>query len=246
VSPRERRKVRYLGLIPARCGSKGIPGKNLAELGGRPLLAWTLEAARHSRRLDRTLLTSDDPVMIALAGSVDIDAPFVRPAHLATDTAQSIDVVLHALDWLAQNGDDVEVVVLLQPTCPFRDAADVDAAIATYEASNAATLISVSRVLQHPCDMVTRTERGLEPAVAAAQGGGRQAFPDYFFIDGAVYIAASSYLRTRRRFWDESSATHEISPTHGIDIDEPYQLRLARGLLLTGHDGPEGPEDTTR
>jgi CMP-N,N'-diacetyllegionaminic acid synthase len=123
--------------------------------------------------------------------------------------------------------------VLLQPTCPFRDSADVDAAIEAFEASNAETLISVSPAVQHPCDMVTVGRDGLTRAVEPFVGSGRQAFPDYMFLDGAIYIARSSFLRAKKLFWNANSATHLISPMHGLDIDDGYQLRLARGLLAT-------------
>jgi CMP-N,N'-diacetyllegionaminic acid synthase len=229
-----RNSSRYLGLIPARGGSKGIPRKNLAPLGDRPLVQYTIEAARDSRRLDRVVLSSDDAEIIALARSLGVEAPFTRPAELATDAARSVDVVLHALDWLAHQEAYVpDAVVLLQPTCPFRDGHDVDAAIAAYETAGGETLLSVSPVLQHPCEMVRVRDGRPEPAVPhPAPGAGRHALPAFYFIDGAIYIATPGFLRGRRQFHDDTSAVHVIERSHGFDIDDPEQLELARALLL--------------
>src|ERR1041385_3098636 len=116
--------VPFLGVVPARAGSKGISRKNLEPLGGKPLLQWTIEAALGATRIDRVLLTSDDPDAIPLAERLGCPAPFVRPAELAADRVPTVDVVLHALDWVAAHGDTVGSVVVLHPTSPFRDAAD--------------------------------------------------------------------------------------------------------------------------
>lgn len=225
--------MRYLGIIPARGGSKGIPRKNLALLGDRPLLQYTVEAGLESRRLDRCLLTSDDPEMIMLARRLGCETPFRRPAELALDTTPTIAVVLHALDWLETKEDyRPDAIVLLQPTSPFRTAEDIDSSIGTYEARGRETLLSVSPVLQHPCEMV-RIEAGrLSWAVERPAQYGRQAFPQYHFINGAIYIVTPYFLRSRNTFCDRDSAIHVMERTHGIDIDDPDQLDLANGLVM--------------
>ena len=236
-------RCRYLGLIPARGGSKGIPRKNLVRLGDRSLIQYTIEAARQSRRLDRAVLSSDDAEIIALGLGLGVEAPFTRPAELATDAACTVDVVLHALEWLAcQEAYVPDAVVLLQPTCPFRDGSDIDAAITAYQGSSRETLLSVSPVLQHPCEMVRVRGERLEPAVLHPSPGraGRQAFPVYYFVDGAIYIATPRFLRARRLFHDETSAIHVIERSHGFDIDDREQLELARALLLLRGTGAPG------
>src|SRR5260370_36605229 len=225
--------AKYLGIIPARGGSKGIHRKNMAMLGDRPLLQYTIEAAQGSRRLDRCLFTSDDLPMIDFARRLGCEAPFQRPAELASDTAPTVGVVLHALDWLdAEEGYWPHAVVLLQPTAPFRDADDIDGAIEAYESRGRETLLSVSPVLQHPCSMVRECDRRLSWAVRPPANGGRQAFPEYYFIDGAIHIATPSFLRRERTFHDQAAALYVIERTHGLDIDDHDQLDLARGLLL--------------
>jgi len=137
--------MNVLGLITARGGSKGIPGKNLAPCGGLPLLAWTCAAARDARCLTRTLVSTDDPAIAEYAVAAGVDAPFLRPAALASDTATSIDVAQHALAWLEEHERwRVEVLVLLQPTSPMRRARHIDEAYAALgEADSVVSVVEV-------------------------------------------------------------------------------------------------------
>src|SRR5437762_4327231 len=111
---------RVIGLITARRGSKGVPGKNVAMLGDRPLVRWTIDAARRSRSLDRVIVSTDDPAVADLARAAHIDVPFMRPDDLGADDTPTADVVRHALTFLAAGGDRPDYVVVLQPTSPFR------------------------------------------------------------------------------------------------------------------------------
>src|SRR6185312_12148312 len=115
-----------LGLVPARGGSKSIPRKNLAPLAGKPLLAWTADAALAARRLTRTVLSTDDVEIAELGRTLGLDVPFLRPAELAADATPMLPVMRHAADWFAARGGTVEAVVLLQPTSPLRTAAHID------------------------------------------------------------------------------------------------------------------------
>lgn len=226
-------EIGYLGLVPARRGSKGVERKNLADLGGRPLLAWTLEAARDSTRLDSILLSTDDEDAIELAGELGVEAPFVRPAELAADETPMLDVVLHAVDWLEQErGSVTGTVVLLQPTSPFRDAADIDAAVAAFEKAGRDTLVSVAPVAQHPCDCIRVEDGRLRHAVEPpAPGARRQDMPEFLYLNGAIYVARVAALRARGRFVGEDSALHLMERGHSLDIDDEFELELARGLV---------------
>ena len=220
----------YVGVIPARGGSKGIPRKNLQELAGVPLVQHTIAAALGSARLDRVVLSSDDDETIELARSLGCDAPFVRPPELSDDASPLIAAVLHAVDWLAaEEGLDVTAVVALQPTSPFRDSADIDGAIAAFESSDRPSLMSVVPALQHPADCVRRDGEFVAPAVAWPSGAtSRQDLPDYLYVDGAIYVARVDHLRAAGTFRDDRTAVFPIEPSHGMDIDDPYELELAR------------------
>jgi len=227
--------------VPARKGSKGIPGKNVQDLGGRPLIQYTLDAARDAKELTWTLVTSDDPVVLKLADATGLKA-LERPESLATDAASMASVVSHALSWAEKNLGTVDDLVLLQPTSPFRTAADVDEALAAYVASDSESLISVCVVTQHPAECLLVDERGRARPVelpGAVSGEGRQVYPRCYFIDGGIYITSVDRFRRTGNFGDEASALHEVPRSHGLDIDHPFDLAVARALIVYAKTVPE-------
>lgn len=154
-----------LALITARGGSKGVPGKNILPIGGRPLIQWTIDAARASRYVDRLVLSSDDRAIIEVALSGGCEVPFRRDSALASDEASSIDVVIDAL----QRVPDYDIVLLLQPTSPLRNTADIDGALELLAASAAPACVSVRAAEEHPywtfrLDDAGRLRRYAEPA----------------------------------------------------------------------------------
>src|SRR5262245_7715077 len=157
--------MRVLGIIPARGGSKGIPRKNLIPLAGKPLLYYTVQAALESRRLTRTILSSDDAEICSAGRSYGVDVPFVRPAELATDEASSVKVALHALQFAEkEEGRKYDLVCLLQPTCPLRNSDDVDTAVGLLESSDADAVISLALVDEpHPFKMMVIREGAIHP-----------------------------------------------------------------------------------
>ncbi len=208
------RKV--LALIPARGGSKGLPGKNILPVGGRPLLAFSVDAARGSQFVDRVVVSSDDDAIIAAALACGGEAPFRRPAELATDFAASIDVALHALDQLP----GYDVIMLLQPTSPARTAADVDAACERFAASGAPACVSVSLVEQSPYWMYRLAATGtLQPIVESATYTRRQDLPPVYALNGAIYVADAAWLRRTRSFITPATVAYVMPASRSIDID---------------------------
>jgi len=219
---------KYLGIIPARGGSKGIPRKNLVQIGGKPLLQYTFEAASYSKRLSDIIFTSDDIEMIDFPKNFNkIRAPFIRPKYLASDTASSIDVINHVLDNISYTP---YAIVLLQPTSPFRTAEDIDIAIQAFEDSKSHSLIGVTEVLQHPCEMVSIANNKIKWAVKPLKSN-RQSFPPYYFISGAIYITKTSFFRKSKILYNNKSYLYNMSKISGIDIDDYFQLKLARCLI---------------
>ncbi len=208
---------RVLGLIPARGGSRGLPGKHLLHAGGRPLIAWTIAAGRAARSIDRLVLSSDDEQIIATARAHGCDVPFRRPAQLATDDASSIDVVLHALDALPGYG----VVVLLQPTSPQRTATDIDTACARLQDAGAPACVSVARVELSPHWMYElRNGDRLRPVVEAGSAASRrQELPPVYMLNGAIYVARTEWLRRSRRFMSDDTVAYVMPARRSIDID---------------------------
>ena len=178
------------------------------------------------------VLSSDDPEIIDVGVSLGC-AVVVRPAELATDDASTLDAVLHAVDHVGRELDlQPESVVLLQPTSPFRTSGDVDGAITAFERSKADTLASVVPVSQHPCDCVHVVGGRLERAMPLPRTNARrQDLPEFHYVDGAIYIARVEFLRARGVFVDERTTTFVLQHGHGLEIDDAFQLDVARGLL---------------
>jgi CMP-N,N'-diacetyllegionaminic acid synthase len=211
-----------LAIIPARGGSKGLPGKNLAPLGGKPLIAWTIEAALQSQYIDRLILSSDDTTIIHIAAQYGCDAPFIRPAELARDDSSTLDTVLHALQQLP----GYDITVLLQPTSPLRDSRDIDNTLATLFAENAGSCVSVTAPDKSPYWMYTTDQHGslrplLDPNLSGRQ---RQELPPVYVLNGAVYAIYTDLLLNTREFVPDGTVPYLMSKEHSVDVD--YQLDL--------------------
>lgn len=222
---------KVLAVIPARGGSKGLPGKNILPVQGRPLLSWTAAAARAASALDRIVVSSDADEILAVARACGVEA-MRRPAELATDTATMIDVVLHALD--AYPGHDV--IVVLQPTSPLRSATDIDAALERFALSGAPACVSVCRAEQSPYWMYRLGERqALVPIVdAAAEVTRRQDLPAVYVLNGAVYVADVAWLRATRAFVAAGTVAHIMPAERSLDIDTPDDFRMLEAALRDG------------
>ncbi len=212
-----------LALIPARGGSKGLPRKNILPLGGRPLIAWSIAAAKGSALVDRLILSSDDEEIMSAAAAWGCEVPFARPSELATDAAGSLDVVRHALSALAERYD---YVVLLQPTSPLRTSADIDACIRLCVERAATTCVTVCAVDKTPYWMFRLDpQQTLVPLFAPADMPlSRQHAPDIYLLNGAVFVARTQHIANGGTFIAADTVAHVMSPTRSADIDTPHDF----------------------
>ncbi|MBI4184079.1 MAG: acylneuraminate cytidylyltransferase family protein [Proteobacteria bacterium] len=219
-----------LAVIPARGGSKGFPGKNLAPLAGKPLIAWSIDAARASRHVDRLILSSDDEAIIRAAREWGAEAPFVRPAELASDEAKVEDALLHALDALDRSYD---YLVLLQPTSPLRTPADIDACLALCEGTGAPAAVSVVAAPKSPYWMFRlENDSRMQPLFPwEAVYHRRQGLPPAYALNGAVYAARVEWFRVRRTFFSPETRAQVMPAERSLDIDTPTDLVLAEALI---------------
>ena len=223
-----------LALIPARAGSKGIPGKNLALVAGKPLLAWTVEAARRSTHCTRLVVTTDSDEIAAVANRCGAETPFRRPQHLAADSTPGIAPVLHALTWLeVEENYRPECIVMLQPTSPLRTAEDVDAAVELATARAADAVVSVTPAEHHPFWMKRLSEDGrmsdfMSSDVPVVR---RQDLPPVYALNGAIYLARRDVLVERENWYTEHTYGYVMPAERSLDIDTPWDLRLADLLL---------------
>jgi len=226
------KKIKYLGLIPARKGSKGLLNKNLKLLKGKPLIQYTLESAKSSNRLDSIHVTTDSEEIMALANQYGIESPYTRPAELASDTASMVDTVLYHLSWFLENRDtEIQNIVLLQPTNPIRSKLLIDQCIATYEENNRDSLVAVTECLQHPYETFIIGKDGGMKFLISELPARRQDYPRCYFISGAVYITSSTFLRQKKKLFDSTSHIWLTSREEGIDIDDIFTFKIAECLL---------------
>lgn len=220
---------KVLALITARGGSKGLPRKNVLLAGGKPLVAWTVDAAISAECVERVVLSSDDHEIMDAARSAGCDVPFCRPAHLASDVATSIDVVLHALDQLP----GYQYVLLLQPTSPLRTAADIDAAFELMIESGAPSCVSVCDVDQSPYWMYRVVEgnklQRLLPDVDRVTR--RQDLPPTYALNGAIYIAQIDWLRANKSFLGVETVAYLMPKERSLDIDTAQDFELFRSRI---------------
>jgi N-acylneuraminate cytidylyltransferase len=205
-----------LALITARGGSKGLPGKNVRPVQGRPLIDFTIAAARAAACVDRVVLSTDDDEIARVALACGCEVPFRRPAPLASDEAKSLDVVLHALGHLP----GYDIVVLLQPTSPARTAADIDATVQRLLDAQAPACVSVCEAEESPHWMFWLDERArLTPLLDTPAATRRQDLPPAFVLNGAVYAARTSALRRMGSFLGPETVAHVMPRKRSIDID---------------------------
>jgi len=205
-----------LALITARGGSKGLPGKNLRPVRGRPLIDFTIAAALEAACVDRVVLSTDDDEIARVSEARGCEVPFRRPAALANDAAKSIDVVLHALDNLPNH----DLVVLLQPTSPARSAADIDATVQLLLDAQAPACISVCEGEHSPYWMFRLGDHArLIPLLDVPASTRRQDLPPVFVLNGAVYAARTDALRRMGSFLSSETVAHVMPRERSIDID---------------------------
>ena len=222
------RKV--LGLIVGRGGSKGLPRKNVLDLGGRPLVAWSVLAGKGARFIDRLVLSTDDDEIVDAARSAGCDVPFRRPDALAGDTAGMREVVVHALDNLDEAYD---LLVLLQATSPLRSSADIDDTIELCVRTNAHSCLTVTAAPKAPEWMYHLAEDGsLEPVLKeAAEATRRQDLRPAYVPNGAVYVVDVEWFRQSGKFLVAGTHALVMPPERSVDIDSRLDLLLARAIL---------------
>ena len=231
--------MRVLGVVTARGGSKGIPRKNLAPLLGRPLLAYTAEAALGSGRLTRVVLSTDDAEIARVGRECGLEVPFLRPPELARDETPTVPVLQHAVRELAAGGQQYDAVLALQPTNPLRRAEDIDGAIELLERSGADSVISlVDTGGRHPARMKYLAEDGTvedPPFVEAFEGQRRQSLPTMYLREGSIYLTRRHVLMEQNSLKGACCMAWLVPEERACNIDTPFDLFIAEQVLLKCH-----------
>lgn len=227
--------MKILGLLVARSGSKGIPNKNLKDLGGIPLLEYTIHSALVSDKLHDLVLSTDSQIYADFAISKGVSVPFFRPAKLALDNTPTIEVVIHALEQMALLGKHYDAVCLLQPTHPFREKGSIDRAIDCFIQSDADSLISVLPV-PHEWNPHWIFELNSEGNLRLATGEEeiirrRQDLPMSFFRDGSIYITKTEVILKSRSLYGTKISYIQNDPKYYVNIDTEQDWQKAEQKL---------------
>ena len=238
--------MNILGIIPARGGSKGIPGKNIKMIAGKPLIAWTIEAAKKSKLLTRVIVSTDDPKISEVAKQYGAEVPFLRPANLAEDLSTDVEFLIHALDWLKANeGYEPEAIVRLPPTSPLRTAVHIDEGIKklidTPEADAVRPIIETPK---HPYKFwkISADKKWLEPFLGKDITGfdephnlPRQLFPKVYMHTGAMDVVRTATVREQLSTSGKKLAYFFMIPEESINIDNQIDFEFAEFLLNKRH-----------
>jgi CMP-N,N'-diacetyllegionaminic acid synthase len=219
-----------LAVIPARGGSKGLLGKNILPLAGKPLIAWTIESAIESKYIDKCIISTDDQEIADISLKYGGDVPFMRPSELATDKANSIDVITHSIEAIEEK---YALIILLQPTSPLRNSFDIDNALELLENKHAGALVSMVEI-RHPVEWAARISGDLhipELVTTLSKNTRRQDFEKRYELNGAIYISISDLFTKQNSFISNHTIAYVMPKERSIDIDDEIDFKFAEYLL---------------
>lgn len=224
--------MNVIAIIPARGGSKRLPGKNIRPLLGKPLIAYAIGAAKSSTTVERVIVDTDDEQIAAVAREYGADVPFMRPAELATDTAKSIDVMLHAVNFLEQQGP-VTVTVLIQGTAPLLTSADIDQAVEQVVSKGKNSCVTVCSITDRPEWMYFVDGDTVRPYLSERAHEVRtQEMPKLYRLNGSLWVTRRDTLMNQHVLVDDNSLGVVIVPRErSIDIDDLMDFQIAEILL---------------
>ena len=242
--------MKVLGIITARGGSKGVPGKNLKLLAGQPLLAYTIDAANNCAALDRVILSTEDEAIAAAGRAMGCEVPFTRPAELSRDDTPHLPVVQHAAAWMRDHANyTFDAVMVLQPTSPLRTSTDIAAAVALLESTGADAVLSVSEVPVHSHPSRTLRLDASDQAVLFATGepvrkriNRRQDLPPAWLMNGAVYACRTAVLfASEPSLYGDRVVAYRMPHERSSSIDDMDDWAAAERLLAQALS-PQAPK----
>ncbi|MCA9813416.1 MAG: acylneuraminate cytidylyltransferase family protein [Nitrosarchaeum sp.] len=224
--------MEILGIIPARGGSKGIPQKNLRKIMGKPMIQYSFDAAKKSK-INKVLLTTDDKKIARFAKSLGIEAPFLRPKNLSTDSAKTFDVIKHSINYLWDNdGYSPDIVVILQPTSPLRTSQMIDESIGLLQKKNTTSVISVSKIKTHPYSAFFLKNNFLKPfRDDFKKFDRRQQYTPLYFPTGAIYTTWNDTIKKHNSIYGDKIRPMITEQPSSVDIDTKFDMFIAEMTL---------------
>lgn len=225
---------RVVCIIPARGGSKGLRGKNIKDLLGKPLIAYSIEQAKESKYIDRVIVSTEDSVIAEVSKKYGAEVPFIRPKELARDDSSTINVLLHAVDWLKKNEEYLfDILVLLHATTPLRSVEDIDNCIELLVEKNADNVFSVTKAHRNPYfNMVEVSEDKHVRLVKKGNFVTRQSAPKVFDMNSSIYVWRKDSLEKKKGIFLEKTCIYEMPKERSIDIDDDLDFKIAEFLCM--------------
>jgi len=230
--------MKILGVIPARGGSKGIPGKNIKILGEKPLIAYTYDSVKQSKLLSKTILSSEDPKIISVAEGIGLEVPFIRPEEYARDDTPTLEVILHAVEFYIDQNINFDAVCILQPTTPLRKTGLIDFAINKFQQGNYDSLVTVRKVPEEFNPHWVFEEKKGSLKIATGEKNiipRRQELPTAYFRDGAIYVTRTEILLKERSLYGENIGFIDTSDSVYVNLDTKEDWDKAENILKQKH-----------
>ena len=224
--------MNILAIIPARGGSKGLRKKNIKTLGNKPLIAWSIESALNSKFISKTIVSSDNDEIITVSKQYGAEIPFKRPTNLATDTATTRDVLIHAIEYYKLKNITFDYIVLLQPTSPFRKKDDIDNAIKIAVENNIDMVVSVKETSSNPYYVLfEENDEGFLEKSKNSNFTRRQDCPIVYEYNGSIYVIKVKSLLNNDSMSFDKTIKFEMSKIHSVDIDNQFDFDFAEFLI---------------
>lgn len=222
-----------LCVIPARGGSKGLPGKNIKELSGKPLIAYTIEQARESKYIDRVIVSTDNDEIAVISKKCGAEVPFMRPAALSGDQVATVEVLLHAINWLEEEEKyDFDILVLLHTTTPLRAVKDIDSCIKLLQGPKVDNVFSVTEAHRNPYfNMVEEDADGFVRLVKEGCYSTRQSAPKVFDMNASIYVWWKNVLKEKKKIFLKKTKAYVMPKERSIDIDDDLDFRIVEYLF---------------
>ena len=234
---------KVIALIPARSGSKGVPNKNTRLMGGHPLIAWSIMAAKKANSIDRVIVSTDSYEYAQLAIQLGAEAPFLRPAEISGDRSTDFDFIAHALDWFADNGGEPEYIAHIRPTTPFRDPAQIDAAVSLFQNSKMATALRSAHEMSESAYKTFEIapegqfkRLGADSTALDAANNARQQFPATYQANGYVDVLSTRFIRDNGLIHGDWVLPFITPTVVEVDTEDDFALleyQLARTPKIT-------------